>query len=94
MNKSIHAIQGFGLGLRVEHYSSFLNERPSNVDWLEVISENYMVPGGKPLHFLDRIRRDYPMVMGVVILYAALVIALNLVGEIVQAVLDPRMRLS
>lgn len=33
------------------------------VDWLEVISENYLVPGGKPLFFLDRIRRDYPMVM-------------------------------
>ena len=63
MDKSIPAIQGFGLGLRVEHYSDFLEERPSNVDWLEVISENYMVPGGKPLHFLDQIRRDYPMVM-------------------------------
>jgi uncharacterized protein len=66
MSKSIQAIQeiqGFGLGLRVEHYANFLKDRPANVDWLEVISENYMVPGGKPLHFLDRIRRDYPMVM-------------------------------
>jgi len=33
------------------------------VDWLEVLSENYMVPGGKPLEFLDRIRERYPMVM-------------------------------
>jgi uncharacterized protein (UPF0276 family) len=63
MSQSTQAIQGFGLGLRTEHYADFLNQRPSNVDWLEVISENYMVPGGKPLHFLDRIRRDYPMVM-------------------------------
>lgn len=57
------AIQGFGLGLRTEHYSDFIAQKPSKVDWLEVISENYMVPGGKPLFFLDRIRRDYPMVM-------------------------------
>jgi ABC-type dipeptide/oligopeptide/nickel transport system permease component len=34
------------------------------------------------------------MVMGVVILYATLVIALNLIGEVVQALLDPRVRLS
>ncbi len=32
-------------------------------DWLEIISENYMAPGGKPLEHLDAIRRDYPMVM-------------------------------
>ncbi|MCX9156850.1 DUF692 domain-containing protein [Niveibacterium sp. 24ML] len=55
-------LAGFGLGLRVEHYGDFVETRPA-VDWLEVISENYMVPGGKPLHYLDRIRRDYPMVM-------------------------------
>ena len=36
--------------------------RPA-VDWFEVISENYLVDGGKPLHFLDRIREHYPMVM-------------------------------
>jgi hypothetical protein len=33
------------------------------VDWLEVISDNYMVDGGKPLAMLDRIRADYPMAM-------------------------------
>lgn len=55
-------LEGFGLGLRVEHYRDFVEGRPA-VDWLEIISENYMVPGGKPLHYLDRIRRDYPMVM-------------------------------
>jgi len=53
---------GFGLGLRTKHYETILANRPS-VDWFEIISENYLVPGGKPLHFLDRIRRDYPMVM-------------------------------
>ena len=55
-------ISGFGLGLRPEHYRDFRERRP-RVDWLEVISENYMVPGGKPLAHLDAIRRDYPMVM-------------------------------
>ncbi len=55
-------IDGFGLGLRPDHYHDFLETKPS-VDWLEIISENYMVPGGRPLYFLDKIRRDYPMVM-------------------------------
>ncbi len=53
---------GFGLGLRTDHYEQVLNDRPA-VDWLEIISENYMIEGGKPLHYLDRIRELYPMVM-------------------------------
>ena len=53
---------GFGLGLRVEHYQTILDTRP-NIDWFEILSENYLVPGGKPLHYLDRIRADYPVVM-------------------------------
>jgi len=52
----------FGLGLRPQHYEEILASAP-RVDWFEGISENYMVPGGKPLHFLDRIRTDYPMVL-------------------------------
>ena len=52
----------FGLGLRTEHYNDFL-EKPQPVEWLEVISENFMVDGGKPLTILDRIRADYPMTM-------------------------------
>lgn len=55
-------IQGFGLGLRPEHYRDFTGGAP-RVEWLEVLSENYLVPGGKPLAHLDSIRRDYPMVM-------------------------------
>ena len=53
---------GFGLGLRTEHYNAILESKP-NVDWFEVLSENYMIPGGKPLHYLDRIRENYPVVM-------------------------------
>ena len=53
---------GYGLGLRKEHYDAVLAERPA-VDWFEIISENYMVDGGKPLDYLMRIREHYPMVM-------------------------------
>jgi len=53
---------GFGLGLRTDHYEEVLAGQ-SGVDWFELLSENYLVPGGKPLHYLDRIRADYPVVM-------------------------------
>ncbi len=53
---------GFGLGLRPQHYADFLEGAPP-VDWLEVISENYMVPGGRPLAMLERIRARFPIVM-------------------------------
>ena len=53
---------GFGLGLRSDHYAEILAGR-CEVDWFEILSENYMVPGGRPLLMLDQIRRDYPMVM-------------------------------
>ena len=53
---------GFGLGLRTDHYESVLNDQP-NVDWFEVLTENYLVPGGKPLYFLDRVAERYPLVM-------------------------------
>lgn len=53
---------GFGLGLRPEHYETILNERPA-LDWLEILTENYLVPGGKPLYYLDAIRAIYPIVM-------------------------------
>ena len=55
-------LSGFGLGLRTAHYEAILNE-PHAIDWLEVITENYLVPGGKPLWFLERIRERFPLVM-------------------------------
>jgi uncharacterized protein (UPF0276 family) len=57
------ACAGFGLGLRPAHYGDFVREPQPGVDWLEVISENYLVPGGKPLAMLDSIRANYPMAM-------------------------------
>jgi len=53
---------GFGLGLRVPHYEAILATHPA-VDWFEVLSENYLVPGGRPLHYLLRIRERYPLAM-------------------------------
>ncbi len=55
-------LAGFGLGLRTPHYEVMLNE-PHDIDWLEVITENYLVPGGKPLDYLERIRERFPLVM-------------------------------
>lgn len=53
---------GFGLGLRTDHFQYVLDKKPQ-VDWFEIISENFMVPGGKPKYFLHAIREHYPMVM-------------------------------
>jgi uncharacterized protein (UPF0276 family) len=53
---------GFGLGLRVDHYETLLEE-PGQVDWLEVVSENYMIPGGRPLAWLEKFRERFPLVM-------------------------------
>jgi uncharacterized protein (UPF0276 family) len=48
--------------LRVEHYDAIVADRPP-VDWFEALTENYLVPGGKPLANLTRIRERYPLVM-------------------------------
>ncbi|MDB5985596.1 MAG: hypothetical protein JWR16_649 [Nevskia sp.] len=75
MRRDLHtaaanAALGFGLGLRTDHYEAILNGPTADdacaewpIDWLEILSENYMVGGGKPLHYLDRIAERYPMVM-------------------------------
>ena len=61
MNEQLPSL-GFGLGLRTEHYNAILESKP-NVDWFEVLSENYMIAGGKPLYYLDKICENYPVVM-------------------------------
>ncbi|MDG1579787.1 DUF692 domain-containing protein [Pseudomonas sp. GOM6] len=53
---------GHGLGLRSQYYQEILDQRPA-VDWFEVISENYLVEGGKALYYLDAIGEHYPLVM-------------------------------
>ncbi len=59
-------ISGFGLGLRPVHYPAVLEDSSpsdSGVDWFEIISENYMIAGGRPLANLMAIRARYPMIM-------------------------------
>jgi uncharacterized protein len=55
-------LSGFGLGLRPSHYEAILSG-PQDIDWLEIITENYLVPGGKPLDYLERVRERFPLVM-------------------------------
>jgi len=62
MNTTKPPYLGFGLGLRPQHYEEILSGSPA-IDWFEVISENYMIPGGQPLRILDQIRERYPIVM-------------------------------
>ncbi|WP_240001886.1 DUF692 domain-containing protein [Parvibium lacunae] len=52
----------FGLGLRPNHYHAILESQP-DLDFFEIISENYLLAGGKPMAMLDQIRADYPIVM-------------------------------
>lgn len=53
---------GIGLGLRTVHYQHILERRPK-VDFFEILSENYMHTGGRPLHILDQVAAHYPVVM-------------------------------
>ncbi len=59
---------GVGIGLRVPHYQHIFDKKPV-VDWFEIISENYLVDGGRPLHVLDQILERYRVVQHGVALY-------------------------
>ncbi|TRD11757.1 DUF692 domain-containing protein [Erythrobacter insulae] len=59
---SITAFGGFGLGLRRTHHEDFLTATVP-VDFVEVISENYMIEGGKQLRILDAVRERYPVIL-------------------------------
>ena len=52
---------GVGVGLRVPHYAHILAQRP-RLDFFEIISENFMVQGGKPLYHLERVLESYPVI--------------------------------
>jgi len=62
MKRSDFPILGYGVGLRRQHYGHVLETRPK-VDWFEVISENFMVAGGRPLEVLEGVRANYPIAM-------------------------------
>jgi hypothetical protein len=53
---------GHGIGLRTEHYADVL-ATPPPVDWFEVISDNFMVPGGNPRRVLRAVRERWPVVL-------------------------------
>jgi uncharacterized protein (UPF0276 family) len=53
---------GIGIGLRTVHFAHILAQRPA-VDWFEVLSENFMDTGGRPLHVLDQITERYPVAL-------------------------------
>lgn len=61
-NKTDKPFLGYGLGLRTEHYEEIFSIEPP-IDWFEIISENFMVKGGRQLYHLDRIKEKYPLVM-------------------------------
>lgn len=58
----IPSFSGFGLALRKPHYPEFLDHRVA-VDFVEVISENFMVDGGRPKRILREIRERYPVAL-------------------------------
>ena len=53
----------FGLGLRKPHYGDFLDGDAVTVDFVEVISENFMIEGGRPLDILRRVRERHPVAL-------------------------------
>ncbi|TLD69779.1 DUF692 domain-containing protein [Phragmitibacter flavus] len=63
-----HTDYGVGVGLRVPHYRHILEKKPV-VDWFEIISENFMVDGGRPLEILDQILEQYRVVQHGVSMY-------------------------
>ncbi len=67
---------GVGIGLRVPHYNHILARKPV-VDWFEIISENYMVDGGRPMEVLDKILDQYKVVQHGVSMYFGSVDPLN-----------------
>ena len=60
--RDVAAFGGFGLGLRRDHYRDFLTGDVA-VDFVEVISENFMVDGGRPLRVLEQVRAKLPVIL-------------------------------
>lgn len=56
------SFEGFGLGLRPQHYDDFLNGDVA-LDFVEVISENFMIDGGRPLVMLEHVRDRCPVAL-------------------------------
>ena len=59
---------GVGIGLRIPHYRHILRNKPT-CDWFEIISENYMIDAGRPLHILDQVLEQYKVIQHGVSMY-------------------------
>jgi len=59
-----------------------------------IVEEIFGFPGIGRYFVQAALNRDYTLMMGVVLCYATLVILLNLLADILYAVLDPRVRLT
>src|ERR1700721_1817129 len=59
---------GIGIGLRATHYNHILSRKAVG-DWVEIISENFMIDGGRPLSILDQILEQYKVVQHGVSMY-------------------------
>jgi len=53
---------GIGIGLRTVHFPHILAEKPE-IDWFEVLSENFLDTGGRPMHVLDQVAERYPVAL-------------------------------
>jgi uncharacterized protein len=53
---------GVGIGLRTVHYGHIVDTQP-DVDWFEILSDNYMNTAGRPLHFVDAVAARYPVAL-------------------------------
>jgi len=63
LQDTITPFGGFGLGLRRTHYDNFLGDTRVPVDFVEVISENYMIEGGRQLRILEEVRARHPVIL-------------------------------
>src|SRR5436305_8593831 len=57
-----HPNLGLGVGLRSTHFDYILANQPE-VDWFEMISENFVDSQGRPRYVLQQIAERYPVVM-------------------------------
>lgn len=59
-----------------------------------VVEKIFNLPGLGKFFVISALQRDYTVVMGMVIVYALLILVLNLIADVIYAALDPRVRLS
>ena len=59
-------LEGFGLGLRPQHFPEILGDDPTStdgIDWFEILSENFIDVGCPPMRSMMAVRERFPIVM-------------------------------